>query len=68
MTKNGNLDDIKKLHKTIQNDRFLRLKQFGNYTLLIFAASEGFVDVVEFLLSVGADPNEYSNVNYSMYV
>jgi hypothetical protein len=36
--------------------------------LLIFAASEGFVDVVEFLLSVGADPNEYSNVNYSMYV
>ena len=62
MTKNGNLDDIKKFQKSIPNDQFLRLKQFGNYTLLIFAASEGFTDIVEFLLSIGADPNEYSNV------
>jgi ankyrin repeat protein len=64
MIKNGNLDDIKKLHKTMPNDQFLRLKPFGNYTLLIFAANQGFIDIVEFLLSIGADPNECSNVKF----
>jgi ankyrin repeat protein len=34
--------------------------------MLIFAANEGFLDVVEFLLSIGADPNECSNVIYLM--
>jgi ankyrin repeat protein len=61
LTKNGNLDDVKKLCKTMPNDQFLRLKLCGNYTLLIKAASEGFLDIVEFLLSIGADPNECSN-------
>ena len=62
MIKNGNLDYVKVLQKKMQKDQFLRKKQFGNYTMLIFASSEGHHDIVEFLLSVGADPNEFSNV------
>jgi len=34
--------------------------------MLIFASNEGFTDIVEFLLSVGADPNECSNVSSSL--
>ena len=50
----------------MQNDKFLSSKQYGNYTMLIYAASEGFLDIVEFLLSIGADPNEHSNVSNMM--
>lgn len=38
------------------------MKEYNNNTMLIFAASEGFHDIVDFLLSQGADPNEASNV------
>ena len=62
MTKNGNLDEMIKINKSMPNDKFLSMKQYGNYTLLIYAASEGFIDIVEYLLSIKANPNEFSNV------
>jgi|LauGreDrversion4_2_1035121.scaffolds.fasta_scaffold724536_1 hypothetical protein len=47
----------------MQTDRFLSLKQYGGYTMLIFAATHGYIDILEYLIKLGADVNEVSNVS-----
>ena len=61
--KDGNLEELKKIQKSMQTDRFLSLKQYGGYTMLIFAATHGYIDILEYLIKLGADVNEVSNVS-----
>jgi ankyrin repeat protein len=38
------------------------MRQYAGYTMLIFAVTNGYIDIVKFLVDVGADVNEPSNV------
>lgn len=46
----------------MQVDKFLAMKQYGGYSMLIFAATYGHNDIVEYLIGLGARVNEHSNV------
>lgn len=43
-------------------DKFLSMKQQGGQTLLIFATHFSQLELIEWLISIGADVNEVSNV------
>jgi ankyrin repeat protein len=62
MVSQGRLDELKKVYESMPKDVFMSLKQQGGQTLLIFATHFSHIDVIDWLLSVGADVNEVSNV------
>ena len=43
-------------------EKFLNMKQYGGYTMLIYAASQGHIDIAEYLIKMGANVNEVSIV------
>eukprot|EP00347_Sterkiella_histriomuscorum_P020393 403337975 len=58
--KNGDIEEVKAIQKQFPKDQFLKLKPFGGYTMLIFAATEGHYDMVKYLVEQGANVNEES--------
>lgn len=46
-------------------DKFLAMKSYADQTMLNFAAFTGDVDVIQYLLDIGANINEVSKVSFS---
>ena len=44
-------------------DQFLSLSQYGGFSMLFIACTQGHEDVVEWLLKLGADVNQEANVS-----
>ncbi|CDW81355.1 ankyrin repeat [Stylonychia lemnae] len=59
--KDGNLDEIKKIRRKFPKEQFFEMKPFGGYNMLMFAASEGHLDIIKYLVEEGANVNERSN-------
>ena len=63
MIKDGTLDELREEQKKVQLDKFLSMKPYGGYTMLIYAATEGHLDIINYLIKLGADVNETSDVS-----
>jgi len=63
LIKNGSLDELREEQKKVQLDKFLSMKPYGGYTMLIYAATEGHLDIINYLIKLGADVNETSDVS-----
>ena len=64
MIKVDDLEGLKKVQASMPLDRFLNIRNpQGNLTMLMFAANEGYLDIVEWLISLKADINELSRVS-----
>ena len=63
MIKNGSLDELREEQKKVQLDKFLTMKPYGGYTMLIYAATEGHLDIINYLIKLGANVNETSDVS-----
>lgn len=61
--KEGNLEEVKRIHKSLPQDQFLKMKLYSGYSMLIFAVTQGYLDIVKFLVENGADVNEASDVS-----
>ena len=59
--KDGNLEELKRVAKAMDKRDFLSLKPYGGYTMLIFAATYGHLDILKYLVELGADVNEASD-------
>ena len=65
------MEELKRLKGTMQSEDFLRLPLFNFSTLLTTACANGHLEIVKYLISLGADVNEGSykvNLNYFIFL
>lgn len=66
MVTEGRLSELKQVYQAMPREKFLSLKQQGGSTLLIFATHFAHIDIMEWLISIGADVNEQSYVRMAL--